>query len=163
MNLQTFDKLFPSALTPGMIQPFIHKGEWAVHEVLPILFEKIGCFNVAIATFSISEDSLRSLFFMADDCKIQDLTILLDQTVKRHKLDMLLFAESITRNIRIESNHSKILLVWNKNYQFGIVGSANLNLNARFEAGFYFSGGEHFDFFKQQFFEIYGNAIDIDT
>ena len=74
----------------------MHKGEWAIHEVLPSLLCAIGEADVRIATFSVSEDSLRPLFFLTDETKIRSLTLLLDHTVKRHKLDLLLFAANIT-------------------------------------------------------------------
>ena len=68
-KLQVQDLLnkFPKALAPGSVEPFMHKGEWAIHEVLPILLSTIGPADVYIATFSISEDSLRPIFFLADE------------------------------------------------------------------------------------------------
>ena len=81
--------LFPKALCPGSIEPFMHKGDWAIHNVLPFLLEQIGPADVEIATFSISEDSIRPLFFLAENGLINRLTLLLDTTVKRHKIDML--------------------------------------------------------------------------
>ena len=127
--------------------------------MLPILLSALGPSAVKIATFSVSEDSLRPLFFLADEGKIQDLKLLLDTTVKRHKLDLLLFAVGITPEIRIDSCHAKVLLVENEQYKFGIVGSANMNQNHRWEAGFYFTAGSHFDYFTQIFNEAYQNAI----
>lgn len=62
--------------------------------------------------------------------------MLLDTTVKRHKIDLLLFAANISPEIRIDSCHAKVLLVENERYKFGIIGSANLNLNHRWEAGY---------------------------
>lgn len=137
----------------------MHKGDWAIHEVLPSLLSEIGPATVRIATFSISEDSLRPLFFLADEKRITSLTLLLDTTVKRHKLDLLLFASNITPDIRIDSCHAKLLLVGNEEYQFGIVGSANLNQNRRWEAGFYFTSGCHYDYFSDMFNKSYENAI----
>lgn len=162
LNKSEFYQLFPRFNYEGIIEPFMHKGEWAVHEVLPILLEYIGTAEVMIATFSISEDSLRPLFFLVDAGKISKLTMLLDTTVKRHKLDMLLFASNITQNIRIESNHAKVLLIKNDKYKFGIVGSANLNQPQRVEAGFYFTAGSHFDFFENQFYNYFDTAIPYD-
>lgn len=114
----------------------MHKGEWAIHQVLPSLLSAIGPAEVRIATFSISEDSLRPLFFLAEEQKITRLSMLLDLTVKRHKLGLLLFAAHITPTIRIDNCHAKLLLIENKQYKFGIVGSANLNQNHRWEDGF---------------------------
>jgi hypothetical protein len=151
--------LFPKALCPGSIEPFMHKGDWAIHNVLPFLLEQIGPADVEIATFSISEDSIRPLFFLAESGLINRLTLLLDTTVKRHKLDMLLFAANITADIRISACHAKVLLIENKEYQFGIVGSANMNLNQRWESGFYFTSGYHFNYFKNAFKEAYNQSI----
>ena len=158
MDKKLFNQLFPGALRPGTIEPFLHKGEWAIHEVLPILLEQIGTVEVKIATFSISEDGLRPLFFLVDDGSITELKMVLDMTVKRHKLDMLLFASNITANIRLDSNHSKILLVKSSSHAFGIVGSSNLNQPRRYEAGFYFSKGTHFDYFDSMFDKMYNDA-----
>lgn len=149
-------------MCPGSIEPFMHKGDWAIHEVLPSLLSAIGPASVRIATFSISEDSLRPLFFLSDEGMITDLTLLLDTTVKRHKLDLLLFASNISPNIRIDSCHAKLLLVENEQYKFGIAGSANLNQNRRWEAGFYFTAGSHYDYFAQMFNESYQDAMNYD-
>ena len=159
MTKELFNNLFLGALCPGTIEPFNHKGEWAIHDVLPILLVEIGNAEVKIATFGISEDGLRPLFFLVDEGVISKLSLLLDLTVKRNKLDMILFASNITPNIRLESNHSKILLVKNHTHAFGIVGSMNLNQPKRFEAGFYFTTGKHFDYFDNMFDKIYSEAI----
>lgn len=148
------------ALCPDSIEPFMHKGDWAIHEVLPNLLSAIGPAAVRIATFSISEESLRSLFFLHEERRITRLRMMLDMTVKRHKLDLLLFAANISPEIKIDACHAKVLLVENEQHQFGIVGSANLNLNHRWESGFYFTAGRHFDYFSQRFNQCYENAMD---
>lgn len=157
--MNKFQDNFPHALCPGSIKPFMHKGEWAIHEVLPTLISAIGPASVKIATFSISEDSLRPLFFLTEDGKITGLQMLLDTTVKRHKIDLLLFAANISPEIRIDSCHAKVLLVENEQYKFGIVGSANLNQNHRWEAGFYFTAGKHYDYFAKEFDKSFENAM----
>lgn len=157
--MNKFQDNFPHALCPGSIEPFMHKGEWAIHEVLPTLISAIGPASVKIATFSISEDSLRPLFFLTEDGKITVLQMLLDTTVKRHKIDLLLFAANISPEIRIDSCHAKVLLVENEQYKFGIVGSANLNQNHRWEAGFYFTAGKHYDYFAKEFDKSFENAM----
>lgn len=146
-------------MCPDSIEPYMHKGDWAIHEVLPNLLSRLGKSDVYIATFSISEDSLRPLFFLCDEGKISHMKLLLDTTVKRHKLDLLLFAANITPDIRIDSCHAKVLLIENESYRFGLVGSANLNTNHRWEAGFYFTGGRHYDYFKEMFLSAYENAM----
>ena len=96
---------------------------------------------------------------ISDEKKIESLTLLLDTTVKRHKLDLLLFASNISPRIRIDSCHAKLLLVENEQYKFGIAGSANLNQNHRWENGFYFTSGKHFEYFSNMFNQAYEDAI----
>jgi phosphatidylserine/phosphatidylglycerophosphate/cardiolipin synthase-like enzyme len=137
------------------LTPFFHKGEWALHEVLPILLQTTGQAEVAIATFSISEDSLRPLFFLMEQGKITNLRMLLDLTVKKHKMDLLGFAAAITPHIRIASNHAKLLLIGNAHYHITLIGSANLNTNARYENGVMFNTIDMYNFFVQKFDDAY--------
>lgn len=153
------DDQFEDILCPGLCRPFMHKGEWAIHEVLPSLLSRMGESDVSIATFSVSEDSLRPLFFLTEEKRIRRLTLLLDHTVKRHKLDLLLFATNITPDIRIDACHAKLLLIQNEQYQFGICGSANLNQNCRWEAGVWFTSGEHYTYFAESFCKAYREAL----
>ncbi len=145
-------------LQSGNPTPFFHKGEWAVHEVLPILLSSTGKAHVSIATFSVSEDSLRPLFFSIDSGAIASLRLLLDFTVQRHKMDMLGFASHITPHIRIASNHAKLLLIENEQHHVTLLGSANLNTNARWENGVLFSDRNMFDFFSAAFSQAYETA-----
>ena len=159
MNEQTFNQFFPRAFVPGTIEPFMNRGEWAIHDVLPIIFNQTGTFDVKLATFNISEDSLRPMFFMAERGEINLIQMLLDMNVKRHKLDILLFAAHISPHIRLDNNHAKIFLIKSKTQAFGIVGSQNLNQPKRNEAGFYFTSGPHFDFFETKFDMLFNEAI----
>ncbi|MGL4908525.1 MAG: hypothetical protein ACRC9X_08760 [Bacteroidales bacterium] len=142
--------------------PFMHKGEWAVHNVLPIFLEHTGAASVDIATFNISEDSLRPLFMSVEKQAITQLRLLLDMNVKRHKVSMLCFAKGITENIRITSNHAKLLLVQNDRYTITLLGSANLNTNARWENGVMFTCAEIFNYFKTQFDNAYNTGHSFD-
>lgn len=151
-----------SGLCPGTIFPFWHKGEWAVHEVLPILFAQYGVGDVCVSSFTVSEDSLRTLFFLKDNNQIGELTLLLDNTVKRHKMDMLLFLRSITIRVRFDSVHSKLLLFKAEDFCFCLVGSANLNLNARYECGYISTRSDDYDFFKQSFDKAYNDGLEYD-
>ena len=55
MNSRMFSQFFPRAFVPGIIEPFLNRGEWAIHDVLPIVFNEIGAFDVKFATFNIME------------------------------------------------------------------------------------------------------------
>lgn len=151
---------FPNALQPGVIEPFIHKGDWAIHQTVSSLVDAVGPADFRIMSYNISEDSLRSLFL---EPRIRSMKVVLDMTIRRHKLDLLYFMGEITRYIRLDSCHAKVFLAENDDFSFGIVGSQNLNLVHRYESGFYFTRGPHFDYFKTHFDLIYDQAIPYDT
>lgn len=157
MTKSEFDKLFPDGLKSNLTIPFVHKGKWAIHELLPILLAQIGIADVRIATFNISEDSLRPLFFLMEKESISKLTLLLDMNVKRHKLDLLFFAANITPDVRLSSTHMKVMLIQNENWKIGIVGSANMNNNPRYEAGFIFTDTSLYDYFDKAYTNVFEN------
>lgn len=150
-------KYFPSGLLPGLVVPYAHKGEWAVHQVLPFLFAEMGPFNLSIATFNISEDALRPIFFMKENDELLNIRFLFDANIKRHKLDMLLFSANIAHQVRTSSSHMKVMLCHNDDFCLSVVGSANMNLNPRHEAGFFSTDQEIFDYYMNYYNDIYDN------
>ena len=154
MSVVAFEKLLTPGLKPG-VTAFHHKGEWAIHEALSVLLSFTGPADVMIETFNVSEAALRPMFFGVEDGSIRSLKMILDVNVKRHKLEMLLFAAGITPTIHITVNHAKVLLIKNDKYKIGIVGSANANQPMRYEAGFLFCNQDGlFDFFEKEFFKV---------
>lgn len=139
------------------LKGFHHKGEWAIHEALNELLMVTGPAFVMMETFNISEDALRPLLLNVESGLIEDLKLVLDLNIKRHKLDILLFANSITNHVHLSACHAKVLLIENERYHIGIVGSANANQPIRYEAGFLFSDKKTFDFFRSSFEELYDN------
>lgn len=156
MNETTLEDLFPHGIRPGMIIPYAHKGKWAVHQLLPLFFEHIGAFHLRLATFNISEDALRPIFFMKERDELLSVQFLFDRNVQRHKIDMLLFANNVAQQVRISSSHMKVMLVHNEKCNIAVVGSANMNRNLRHEAGF-IATDHHFDFFSDYFDDVYQN------
>lgn len=150
-----FSKYFPYGLAPGKIVPFAHKGEWAVHEVLPFLYGMVGSFHLSLATFNVSEESLRPIFFMKERGDILTVRLLLDANIRRHKLDMLFFTASFADEIRVSSTHMKVLLCENDNICLAIVGSANMNRNARHEAGIITTDGELFRYYMDYYQSVF--------
>lgn len=148
---------FPHGVQPGKIIPYAHKGEWAVHELLPILFSEIGAFHLAVSTFNVSEDSLRPIFFMKDRGELLSVKFLFDNNVKRHKIDMLFFSSNIADSVRTSASHMKIMLCWNDKICMAVVGSANMNRNIRHEAGFIVTEQTTFRYFKNYFDDVFIN------
>ena len=154
-----FLEYFPQGLLPGKTIPYAHKGDWAVHDVLPFLFEQVGAYHLRLATFNVSEDSLRTIFFMKDRGELISTHFLYDINIRRHKLDMILFSTSIADDIRVSSTHMKIILCENDNLKFVMMGSANMNKNMRHEAGIFSTDDEMYLYYKNYFQQVfYGDS-----
>lgn len=158
-----FLTLFPNAEKRCAVEPYMHKGEWATHEVLPILLDMMPKADIRISSFNISDQSLRVLSVLAKEKKANTISLMLDKSLLRNKIALLHFANQVTGNVFIDSVHAKVLLVQNKSKQFGIVGSANFNQNKKIEAGFYFTNKNVFEYFKNKFDNFAENAIRYDT
>ena len=152
-----FTEYFPHGIKPGMIVPYAHKGNWAVHEVLPFLFHHIGPFHLSLATFNVSEESLRPIFFMKEREEIISARFLLDFNVKRHKIDMMFFAKNIADKVRSSYTHMKVILCQNDDIRLSVVGSANMNRNPRHEAGYFATDEFIFDYYMEYFNDVYEN------
>lgn len=157
MKNKCFKELFPHGICPGMTIPYAHKGEWAVHELLPFLFSQAGAFHLGLATFNVSEDSLRPIFFMKERKELLSVRFLFDNNIKRHKIDMMFFSSNIADQIRVSSTHMKVLLAENEKICMAVVGSANMNRNIRYEAGFIVTDRDRYNYFKDYFQNVYEN------
>lgn len=156
MNKTSLQDLFQNGINQGTVIPFAHKGEWAVHELLPIFYNFIGAFHLRLATFNISEDALRPIYFMLEREELLSVNFLFDRNVQRHKLDILLFAKGMAQNVRVTSTHMKVLLAHNDKHTIAVVGSANMNRNVRHEAGFIVTDS-NYNYFSDYFDEVFQN------
>lgn len=152
-----FSEYFPLGIEPGMIVPYAHKGKWAVHELLPFFFDELGSFHLSLATFNISEESLRPIFFMKDRGELLSARFLFDTNIRRHKIDMLLFARSVADDIRLSSSHMKVMLCCNDFTSIAVVGSANMNRNIRHEAGFITTDDRLYRYYADYFDEVFNH------
>ncbi|MFA6832913.1 MAG: hypothetical protein WCR36_11720 [Bacteroidaceae bacterium] len=148
-----------NALTNEQGYPFINNGEWALHDLLLHLIENYGKAHVSIATFSIAEESVRS-FYLAKE-NFLSFRLLLDYTVKKNKIDQLLFAQSVTDYIRIMPVHAKILLFENEKINLCLVGSQNQNNVIRLEAGYLTLRTKEIQYYKNEFDKYFSSAITI--
>ena len=144
-------------MKPGLIVPYAHKGEWAVHEVLPFVFSEIGAFHLSVATFNVSEDSLRPIFFMRERGELLSVRFLFDANIQRHKVDMLYFSANIADSVRTSYSHMKIMLCVSERLSLAVVGSANMNRAHRHEAGIVTTDKTMCDFYQSYFDDVFEN------
>ena len=141
--------------------PFFSEREFSSHQLIELLLKHTGPANVRISSFSISEIAMRSLYSLCESGQITSLKCLFDLTVKRHRLGLLFFASNFATEIGLAKNHAKIILIQNHDYSIVVVGSANLNLNDKNEAGIIATGFLIYPFFSLKFNEVFEKSLKI--
>lgn len=118
--------------------------------------------SMFISSFSIGEDAVRTFDRLSQKKLLIKSHLLLDLNIKRHKIGMLFFSLNIAQEIRLAKNHSKIVLLNFGFQQITIVGSANLNLNDKIEAGIISNNPALFNYYKDHLTTVYNDAIKVD-
>ncbi len=150
---------FPNVLHSEVIEPYMQKGEWATHNVLPVLLDMFPNAEIRLSSFNISDQSLRTLAMLSKEKKFSQLRLLLDKSLLRNKVALLYFAKNISQSVKLESVHAKILLLKTDTHCFGIVGSQNFNQNKKVEAGVYFTDKKMYQYFEERFDHFYQQGI----
>lgn len=139
-------------ITQDQIKPFFSEGLWSMHDLMMYLLEITGPAKVWISTFSISEAAIRAIHLGIEKGWITEIHCFFDQTIRKHKVGLLFFANNIVNNvigdISIGANHSKLVLIENDHWSISVVGSANMTPNPRKEAGVIFSDKSTLEFYK---------------
>lgn len=146
-------------LTHNAVVLLSSEGEWSLHDLLHRLLSFTGPADVAIASFSISEEAIRCFFSEIESGKIKTLRCLLDYTMRSHKIDLMMFLEIVATDVRTSPNHSKIILIENDTWKVAVIGSANFTPNPRLEIACVFTTLKEFDSIKSKFLDVWNKAI----
>ena len=138
---------------------FISEGRWSNYELLMYLLNKTGPAKVFISSYSICEAAIRTFQKGIASGMFTELTCLFDTSIKKNKIDLLFFISNIVKNIYMAPNHSKIILLENKDWNIVVNGSANLNNNIRYEAGVICTEKATYALYKQKIDELIEKAI----
>ncbi len=149
-------------ISQNMVKPFWSEGKWNMHDLLTFLLKTTGPAKVWLSTFSISEASIRAFNNAMDEGLITELNCLFDYTIKKNKLQLLVFASNVASDIRLTPNHSKIILIENDNWNLTVVGSANMTPNPRKEAGVILTDRNSYLHFKERLVQAMLDGVEID-
>jgi hypothetical protein len=163
--MKNLSKKFQSLpkLTTNSTIPFSSEGEFSMHELIEFLLSETGPAKLKVSSFSISEVATRMFLNCMENGLITELQCVLDLSVKRHKLGLLYFASNIGTVISLIKCHAKIILIENENWHVTVIGSANLQVNDKIEAGVIFTGAEPFNFFSDKFEKWFNSGMKIDA
>jgi hypothetical protein len=147
---------------PSESVPYLSEGEYSLHELIRHVALFLGRSRLTITSFSITEQAAREFYALQESGLASDIRCLFDLNVKHHKLSLLFFSLQIVSDIRLMKNHSKIVLFEGGLFDVVIVGSANLNINDKVEAGIISADPLIFAYFKNQIDALFLNALKVD-
>ena len=121
-----------------------------VADILQWILDQTGAASVKMASFSISQEFLRRLFFIEKSGLITDIHTILDFQATHQPLILWPFIEQTVKNCYLASSHAKVLLVGNDRWTVSVVMSQNLTRGNRFESGFISTSPEVFSTLSEQ-------------
>ena len=138
-------------MTSDLLKPLADKPQQAymsnllqVADILQWILDQTGPASVKMASFSISEEFLRRLFFIEKSGLITDIDIILDFKATNKTLILWPFIAQTVENCWLASSHAKVLLVSNDRWTVSVVMSQNLTLGNSFEYCFISTSPEVF-------------------
>jgi hypothetical protein len=144
--------------------PYASDGDFNQHDLIEhvIKFYNIAC-SLRLSSFSISENAVRSLLRLRQDGLLARASCIFDLSVKRHRLGLLFFGVNVADEIYLSKNHSKIILFDFGAFKLCSVGSANMNVNDKLEAGMITNDSAVYAFFLDVFNNKTTNSLKIDN
>lgn len=146
-----------SEIISSVLSPLADKPQQAymsnllqVADILQWILDQTGPASVKMASFSISEEFLRRLYFIEQSGLIKDIDIILDFKATNKTLILWPFIAQTVRNCYLASSHAKILLVGNDRWKVSVVTSQNLTRGNRYESGCISTSPEIFDSLTEQ-------------
>ena len=116
-----------------------------VADILEWILEQVGTAEIWQTSFSISEEFLRRLFFIAKDKHVSRINLVLDHKATNKTLKLWAFITQVIERTYLADNHSKILLVRSeKGDTVSVITSQNLTRGNRHESAFISTSPEIF-------------------
>jgi len=142
---------------PEKVELFFNR-EDSLHDMIADHVRRLKRASVFLTTFSLSEIAIRTFIELFEEGELLALTIITDHTVRKNKLDMLLFANE-NASIYLTDVHAKIAHIYNESEAVVILSTSNLNAIKRYEAGAIFYDPAHVAYFKQKIIELINDSI----
>ena len=141
-------KLAVGDIQEGECLQFMTNGAWSSHDMIEFFLRKIGCSDVFLTSWAVSEQAARRVVKLHEEGLISDLTCLFDYRIKDRKYEPVLLFEKIGK-VSLTKIHAKVIILQNSKTAITIVSSANLSKNPRVEAGAIFSCPDSANFHKK--------------
>ena len=141
--------------------PFFTHGKWSMHETLLFLLSISGAASVSISSFSLSDTTVQAFAKAIKSGYITKLDLLLNKSIKRNKLDVLLFAGNIVNRIGLADTHLKIITIENDKWKIVVNQSANSTINPAWESGVVSADVEIFKKYKKYLKKAFSESLPV--
>ncbi len=131
-------------------------------EVIEWVLSQIGTADIAISTFSTSEEFLRRLHRMKNSGHVRYCSLFCDLRAARKTVALYHFIKSVFDSVHLCENHSKVVLLSNDDHHVAIVTSQNQTRGDRFEAGIITTDTHTFYNLRLGFDAMTANSISLD-
>lgn len=130
----TLTELLP-IIERGHSYHYASAGLWSVHDLLFHLLRQTGPADVWIATWSMTEDSVRMLVQGLESGLLRSMRLLIDARVTRRNAAAYAFVTAHADQVRVTACHAKVTVIQNEQWAISINGSPNYTNNPRIESG----------------------------
>jgi hypothetical protein len=114
---------------------FYTDGRWSLHQLVRHLLTVTGPADVYLATWTITEDPVRSLVQLKQAGQIRALYGLFNHKVRERAPGAFHLAREQFTAVGEGKVHAKVTVIMNEQWALRVVGSANYSRNPRLEAG----------------------------
>ena len=131
-------------------------------DVLKWILEQTGQADIAITSFSISEEFLRRLVYLKREGLVKSLNIVLDLKATNKTMMLWQMIRQVVEKCYLAENHSKILLVGGKEMKVAVITSQNLTRGNRYESIYITTDGSIYDYMSNRVADLITKSIPFD-
>lgn len=123
-------------ILPGMTKHFYSGGAFNLIQLVVYLLSQTGPANVFLASYSISQESIKVLKRLEESGEILSIRFLIDNRVRSINPVSFDFLSVVFSGFyRSCALHAKVALLWNDDWKISVVGSQNATHNPKLERG----------------------------
>jgi len=154
------DLLKPLAEKP--IQAYFGQGLHTLG-LLHWILAQTGRASVFVSSYSTSEPFLNGFFLLRQKEKVEKAMLLLDERAARKTVQLEHLMTGAFDNVFLGQNHSKVLLIHNRNWKVSVVTSQNQTYGNRAESTIVTTDADVYEqLMKQMEYSIVERSVEID-
>lgn len=136
---------------------FFSNKEWSMPDLIDYVAKQFGPCDLSLTSFSFTLPALMHIKNLIEIRQIRNVKFLLDNSVKS-QADKHKQLSKLDIQVGFLKCHAKVVLMSNEKINLVIVSSANINRNPRWEAGVIETRQKVFDFYANQFNDLWKTA-----